>query len=319
MQKRMAGNFSIWTFGILMLVFFTAGGTGEAQKAEAILGRWDLTVLGTDAPYSSWLEVTREGEKLTGRFVGRFGSARPIQKIEFKEGALNFSLPRQYENMKVDLVFTGKLAGGKLAGTTNGEDGATLKWTGVRAPSLKPAANPKWGAPIQLFNGKDLTGWQLRSEKGKGCWSAEDGTMTNSRGCVDIMTEQKFMDFRLNLEFKLVENSNSGIYLRGRHEVQVLDDAGKPAENHGMGSLYGFLTPMVNATKKAGEWQKAEITLLGRQLTVVLNGQPLLDKQEMPGITGGALDSNEGAPGPIMFQGDHGKVWYRNVVLTPRK
>ncbi|MDX2032479.1 MAG: DUF1080 domain-containing protein [Blastocatellia bacterium] len=319
MQKRMTGNFSRWRDGMLILVLLLAGGTGEAQKAEAILGRWDLTVLGTDAPYSSWLEVTREGGKLSGRFVGRFGSARPIQKIEFKDGALNFSLPRQYENMKVDLVFAGTLAGGKLAGTTNGEDGATLKWTGVRAPALPPAANPQWGAPIQLFNGRDLSGWRLRAEKARGCWSVEEGTMTNSRGCVDIMTEEKFSDFKLSLEFKLVENSNSGIYLRGRHEVQVLDDAGKPAESHGMGGLYGFLTPLTNATKKAGEWQKAEITLLGRQLTVVLNGQVLLDKQEMPGITGGALDSDEGAPGPIMFQGDHGKVWYRNVILTPRK
>jgi hypothetical protein len=136
---------------------------------------------------------------------------------------------------------------------------------------------------------------------------------------VDLITEQTFQNFKLSLEFKLVENSNSGVYIRGRHEVQVLDDYGKPADSHGMGGLYGFLTPKLNATKKAGEWQTFEITVLGRQLTVVLNGQTLLDKAEMPGITGGALDSNESAPGPIMLQGDHGKVWYRNLVLTPAK
>jgi hypothetical protein len=293
--------------------------TGGAQNASAIIGRWDLTVQGANAPYASWLEVTSEGAKLAGRFVGRFGSARPIKQIEFRDGKLKFSLSPQYERMKVDLVFEGKLTGGRLEGVTNGEDGSRLKWSGARAPTLKPKANPKWGEPIQLFNGKDLSGWRLRSEKGKGCWSVEDGAMTNSRGCVDLITERKFQDFKLTMEFKLVEQSNSGVYLRGRYETQILDDYGKPPEITGMGSVYGFLTPKTNATKKAGEWQKYEITLVGRQLTVVLNGQTLIDKQEIPGVTGGALDSAEGTPGPIMLQGDHGKVWFRNIVLTPAK
>ena len=311
----------------LYLIFLPVfASTGEAQKASPIIGRWDLTVQGTDAPYTSWLEVTDAEGKLQGRFVGRFGSARPIKQIEFNDGKLKFSLPPQYENMKVDLVFDGKLIGGKLEGSTNGEDGATLKWSGVRAPALKPKADPKWGAAIQLFNGKDLAGWKLRSEKGKGCWSVEDGEMTNSKGCVDIITEQKFRDFKLSLEFKLAEPqangghpSNSGVYLRGRYETQIEDTYGKEPESHGMGGLYGFLTPKVNASKKAGEWQKYEITLIGRQLTVTLNGQTVIDKEEIPGITGGALDSAEETPGPIMLQGDHGKVWFRNVVLTPAK
>jgi Domain of Unknown Function (DUF1080) len=310
------------TLGLLCLyltLLFVFASTGEAQKASPILGRWDLTVLGTDAPYTSWFEVTDAEGKLQGRFVGRFGSARPIKQIEFNDGKLKFSLPPQYENMKVDLVFEGKLTGAKLEGSTNGEDGATLKWSGVAAPALKPKANPTWGAPIQLFNGKDLTGWKLRSEKGKGCWSVEDSAMTNSQGCVDIITEQKFKDFKLSLEFKLVEKSNSGVYLRGRYEAQIEDTYGKEPDSHGMGGLYGFLTPKVNASKKAGEWQKYEITLIGRQLTVTLNGQTVIDKEEIPGITGGALDSAEGTPGPLMLQGDHGKVWFRNVVLTPAK
>jgi len=302
-----------------LLASFVITPTGQAQKAGDILGRWDLTVQGTDAPYTSWLEVTDAEGKLTGRFVGRFGSARPIKQIEFSDGKLKFSLPPQYERMKVDLVFDGKLSGGKLEGATNGEDGATLKWTGAPAPALKPNPNPKWGEPIQLFNGKDLSGWKLRFEKGKGCWSVEDGAMINSAGCVDIITEQKFKDFKLALEFKLVERSNSGVYLRGRYEVQIEDNYGKTLDSHGMGGLYGFLTPKTNASKKAGEWQKYEITLVGRQLTVVLNGQTVIDNEEMPGITGGALDSDEGALGPIMLQGDHGKVWFRNVALTPAK
>jgi hypothetical protein len=319
----------IKTLGLLcqyLILLSVFASTGEAQKASPIIGRWDLTVQGADAPYTSWLEVTDAGGKLQGRFVGRFGSARPIKQIEFNDGKLKFSLPPQYENMKVDLVFEGKLIGAKLEGSTNGEDGATLKWSGARAPALNPKAEPKWGAPVQLFNGKDLTGWKLRSEKGKGCWSVEDGAMTNSQGCVDIITEQNFHDFKLSLEFKLADPqanggrpSNSGVYLRGRYETQIEDNYGKEPESHGMGGLYGFLTPKVNASKKAGEWQKYEITLIGRRLTVTLNGQTVIDKEEIPGITGGALDSAEEKPGPIMLQGDHGKIWFRNIVLTPAK
>jgi Domain of Unknown Function (DUF1080) len=317
------------TLGLLCLylIFLSVVvSTGKAQKASPIIGRWDLTVQGADAPYTSWLEVTDAGGKLQGRFVGRFGSARPIKQIEFNDGKLKFSLPPQYENMKVDLVFEGNLVGAKLEGSTNGEDGATLKWSGAHAPALNHKADPKWGAPVQLFNGKDLTGWKLRSEKGKGCWSVEDGAMTNSQGCVDIITEQNFHDFKLSLEFKLADPqanggrpSNSGVYLRGRYETQIEDNYGKEPESHGMGGLYGFLTPKVNASKKAGEWQKYEITLIGRRLTVTLNGQTVIDKEEIPGITGGALDSAEEKPGPIMLQGDHGKIWFRNIVLTPAK
>src|SRR5215470_3758581 len=235
MRRKMPGL--LYSILICLFVFALVG--GAPKKPEAVLGRWDLTVQGTDAPYTSWLEVTDAGGKLQGRFVGRFGSARPIKQIEFNDGKLKFSLPPQYEHMKVDLVFEGKLIGAKLEGSTNGEDGATLKWSGVRAPALKPTANPKWGAAIQLFNGKDLTGWKLRSEKGKGCWSVEDGAMTNSKGCVDIITEQKFKDFKLSLEFKIIEQSNSGVYLRGRYEAQIQDDYGKEPESHGMGGLYG--------------------------------------------------------------------------------
>ncbi|HEY6403538.1 MAG TPA: DUF1080 domain-containing protein [Blastocatellia bacterium] len=312
MRRKMPGLVFLYLIFLSVYAY-----TGAAQKASPIVGRWDLNVQGTDAPYTSWLEVTDAEGKLQGRFVGRFGSARPIKQIEFNDGKLKFSLPPQYEHMKVDLVFEGNLTGEKLEGSTNGEDGATLKWSGVHAPALKPTAAPKWGAPIQLFNGKDLTGWKLRSEKSKGCWSVEEGVMTNSKGCVDIITEQSFKDFKLSLEFKIVEKSNSGVYLRGRYETQIEDNYGKAPESHGMGGLYGFLTPKANASKKAGEWQKYEITLIGRQLTVTLNGQTVIDKEEIPGITGGALDSAEGTPGPIMLQGDHGKVWYRNIVLTP--
>ena len=92
---------------------------------------------------------------------------------------------------------------------------------------------------------------------------------------------------------------------------------GLEAESHLIGGVYGFLTPSVNAAKPAGEWQSYDITLTGRVVTVVLNGQRVVDHQVIPGITGGAIDSNEAAPGPLYIQGDHGVVEYRKITLTP--
>ena len=131
------------------------------------------------------------------------------------------------------------------------------------------------------------------------------------------MTEAKFQDFQLHVEVMVPEGSNSGIYLRGRYEVQVQDDHGKEPHARGMGGIYGQVTPVENAALPAGEWQSFDITLVGRTVTVVLNGKTIIDGQEIPGITGGALDSREAEPGPIFLQGDHGRILYRNLVLTP--
>src|SRR5207244_760837 len=114
--------------------------------------------------------------------------------------------------------------------------------------------------------------------------------------------------FKIHAEFKYPADSNSGIYLRGRYEFQIQDDAGKPAESHGTGGIYGFLAPRINAVRPPGEWQSCDISVAGRTVSATLNGEKVLDNQEIPGITGGALDSNEGAPGPIMLQGDHGPI-----------
>jgi hypothetical protein len=142
------------------------------------------------------------------------------------------------------------------------------------------------------------------------------GVMENTPPSGDIVTDQKFTDFKLHVEFNVASKSNSGVYLRGRYEVQIEDNFGQPPESHRIGGLYGFLDPTENAGKPAGEWQTYDITLVGRTLTVVLNGKTVIAAREIPGITGGALDSREGEPGPLMLLGDHGKVSVRNVGLT---
>ena len=286
--------------------------------ADALLGRWDLTVQAPDGAYPSWVEISlRKETELMGRFVGRFGSNRYIAQIEYKGGELFFRVPVQYETNAHDLAFKGRLNGDRLEGTTESADGKTLTWTGVRSAEMARSAPPKWGKPIHLFNGKDLTGWKLRSNERGNCWSVTGGAMTNNVPCVDIVSEQKFTDFKLHLEFNIVEKSNSGVYLRGRHEVQIQDDFGKATDSLRMGGVYGFLRPALNASARPGEWQSYDITLIGRRVTVALNGKTIIDNAEIPGITGGALDSDEGAPGPLMLQGDHGKVTFRNIVITP--
>jgi hypothetical protein len=286
--------------------------------ADAILGRWDLTVRSADGPYPSWLEVLlRKETELMGRFVGRFGSNRHVAEITYNGSDLLVRIPIQYERNKSDLILKGRLTGDRLEGTTEDENGNTLKWIGVRAAALERNASSKWGQPVDLFNGKDLSGWKLRGKPGADCWSVVDGAMTNAPLCVDIISDRSFDDFKLHAEFNIVPKSNSGVYLRGRYEVQIQDDAGRAMDSLRMGGVYGFLRPAVNASGQPGQWQTFDITLVGRRVTVVLNDKTIIDDAEIPGITGGALDSDEGAPGPLMLQGDHGKIAFRKIVITP--
>jgi hypothetical protein len=287
---------------------------------DKIIGRWDITVQDANGgQYPSWFEATREGEKLAGRFVGRVGSQRPIKSIEYADGRLKFSLPIQFERRKTDLEFEAGRVGDRFEGTTPDADGKPMKWTAVRAPNLERKAAPRWAKPVTLFNGRDMSGWHVRDAAKAGTWRVADGVMENTPHGTDIVTDQKFTDFKLHAEFKMVEKSNSGVYLRGRYEVQIEDNFGQEPESHRIGGVYGFITPSSNPAKRAGEWQTYEITLIGRRVTVVFNGMTVIDNAEIPGITGGALDSNEGEPGPIMLQGDHEKIYYRNIVITPAK
>ena len=282
--------------------------------AADIIGRWDLTVQSANGPFPSWLEVELSGNStLVGRFVGQFGSARPISRVNFKDGALRFAIPPQWEQGSEDLRVDATLDDDKLTGTLTDPAGTRSAFTGVRAPVLRHA-EPAWGKPVTLFNGKDLGGWEAT---GVNQWTVVKGILTSAKPGSNLRTVKAYTDFKLHVEFRVPAKGNSGIYLRGRHEVQVEDSKGMPLDSHHEGGVYGFLTPNEDAARSPGEWQAYDITLVGRLVTVVLNGRTVIARQEIPGITGGALDSNEGAPGPILIQGDHSSVEYRKIVLTP--
>ena len=177
----------------------------------------------------------------------------------------------------------------------------------------------QWGKPRSLFDGKSLDQWKAIDESRENQWKAENGLLSNPKSGVNLISEEKFTDFKLHIEARYPAKSNSGIYLRGRYEVQVEDSYGKDPSSILFGGVYGFLTPNQMAAKPAGEWQVFDITLVGRRVTIVANGQTVINDQIIPGITGGAIDSNEGDPGPIMLQGDHGVVAFRNIsIQTPK-
>jgi hypothetical protein len=294
-----------------------AQGTADAKP---FVGRWDLTLKTPDGEYPSWLQVDEQSGQLKAQFVGRWGNARPLPKVEVSDGRITFVSPKEEEGSKTDLEFQGQMSGEHLSGTVNGPDGKTWQWTGVRAPVLdKKVLSPKWGKPIQVFNGKDLSGWH-QSKSGPPDWTVKDGNgnLVSPGNGAELISDAKFQDFKLHVEFNCGKDANSGVYLRGRYEVQVETESQDEGPSHHTGGVYGFLAPSPEQPRSPDTWQTFDITLVGRRVTVVQNGKTVIDNQEIPGITGGALDSHEAEPGPIYLQGsEKGHVAYRDVVVTP--
>lgn len=184
-------------------------------------------------------------------------------------------------------------------------------------------ASQAWAAAkeegfVPLFNGKDLTGWKLRNPNARSYWTVENGILKNTikkdEHGVDLLTEKKYWNFTVRFEYLVPDGSNSGFYLRGRHEIQILGDypSGKPAPG-GNGALYAFKAPDVFASRPGNEWQTCEATIIGNKITVILNGKKIHDNVVCDRPTGGEIDNKVKEPGPILLQGDHGTVWFRNL------
>jgi hypothetical protein len=293
-------------------------------------GRWNLTVEREPRNRAWWLEVTDAGTPaIKGRFVGApGGQLDPIPEIRLDGDELVWIFRRPYRPAENNPnpprqkgVYRAKLHDGLLKGSFEVENNPASKllFTGKRAPLLKEVDDGNWkeGAPVSLLNGKDLGGWFSRVPGRQLTWYIENGHLKNGERAVDIVSEKKFWNFKLHVEYKVADRSNSGIGLRGRYEVQIYGDYGRPPSSHGNGALYSRIVPAVNATLPADQWQTFDITLIGRQVSVVLNGKTLIDKQEIEGLTAMAHDPNEDQPGPISLQGDHGPVEFRKIVVIP--
>ena len=300
------------------LVFACAVAALSSQSVSPFIGRWDLTLATTSGPRPSWLEIQSSGPRtLVGRFVGIVGSARPISRVDVTGDTFSFSIPPQFERGDKDLDVEGKIDGDGLTGWLTDPSGTRVTWTGNRAPSLRRTSAVEWNDPVEIFNGRDTNGWH--AQQGASQWVVIDHTLTSPKSGANLVSDRMFTDFTLHIEFRYPTGSNSGIYLRGRYEVQIEDSAGLESASDHLGAIFGFFAPSEDVAKRAGDWQAFDIVLAGRHVTVILNGTTIIANQEIPGITGGAIDSNEAAPGPLMLQGDHGPVEFRKIIARPAK
>ncbi len=311
------------TLRTLFVVFLLAAIPSIAADSD-FDGRWDVTTHTQPRPRAWWVELTGVGSpKPAGKFVSAYGGdMNNIDTIAVENGELRFSIANPSRNPKGPApVYRARLVNGKLEGTqqTPGSTAQPLKWTGVRAPAIAEKDDGSWkeGKPVELFNGKDLTGWKPLNPGAEMKWSYKDGILRNAPPTTDLISEQKFWNFKLHVDFRIVEHSNSGIGLRGRYEIQILEDYGKPPNAHSSAALYSRIAPSVNASKPVGEWQSYDIRLVGRTLTVVYNGKTVLDKVEVDGLTAIANNSDEGEPGPFIIQGDHSYVEIKSFLVTP--
>ncbi len=283
------------------------------KAAQPFAGRWDLTVTTPKDTYPSWMEVTESGGQPQVRVVGRVASVHPATDVKLDGSHLSFTTSEWLDG-QIKFTWEFHAAGGKLTGTQKRADGVEGQIAGARAPAMPRKVPVAWTKPAPLFDGKDTNGWEP-DDPSHNHWVAQDGELVDQAAGANLRTTRKFGDFKLHIEYNCPNGGNSGVYLRGRYEVQVLYD--KSDKLHDMGSIYGFMAPAVDLAPRPGQWESYDVTLVGRTVTVVRNGQTTIDRQEIPGITGGAIDSREGEPGPIYLQGDHtGGMKYRNITIS---
>jgi len=289
---------------ILVAMLLTAA-SGQS-RSNPLVGRWDFTI----APGAVWLSVTAKSGVYEVWFQPRGGHVIQIKDAKVDDHS------HLYFKLK-DVQYTFDAAGDKISGIEKGQD-AVGGFTGVRAPELKRSAPKAWTTPEPLFNGKNLDGWQ---PMGRSHWVVKDGFLINEDKGANLKTTRKFEDFQLHFEANCPDEANSGVYLRGRYELQLeyQTSAKNPPERQ-MGSIYGRIAPKVMLPPRPGEWDIFDVTLVGRTVTVVRNGVKTIDRKEIEGITGGALDANEGEPGPFYIQGDHtGGLKFRNITVSVPK
>lgn len=301
-------------------------------------GMWTLEIENGSV---GWLGVDDSKGYLDAELLWKGGSVTPVSYVYFMdENTLIVTRSREIRKddaRKHTMVQTYKIKreGDKLEGVfiqPEGDGMGVRKETfkGWRLPEFGEApdlSKVKYGKPVILFDGKNLDSWKMINSRSANGFKVVDGVMVNDPVPVEgkrvhygnLRTKKEFEDFKLTLEVNIPAHSNSGVYLRGMYEIQVLDSYGKELDSHNMGGLYSRITPSEAAEKPAGEWQTMEMILCERHVTVILNGKTIIDNQPAFGPTGGAMIADVFKPGPIYLQGDHGKVSYRNIVLTPIK
>ena len=325
---------------ILFVLCFTTAFLVNAQDVRDVrkdfFGMWTIEIEGGSV---GWLGVNDDKGFLDAEILWGGGSVVPVANVYFSGThtlVATFSSNVKRDDSRTHIVartYTFHRVGDRLYGTLeniarDGMSVSTSRFSGWRLPPHGPApdlSKVRYGSPIRLFNGKDLTGWRLINPRQANGFKVVNGELINDPVSPEgqrlsfgnLRTESEFEDFKLTLQVNIPAGSNSGVYLRGIYEIQVVDSYGRPLNSHNMGGLYSRIVPSEAAEKPAGEWQTMEMILCDRYVTVILNGKKIIDNKPAYGPTGGAMHADVFKPGPIYLQGDHGKVSYRNIVLTP--
>ena len=309
---------------IALLAALTVACSAATIDDQQFNGRWDISVNGLSSPRGWWLEVSGAGSpNPKGKFTGApLSLVEEIPKIAISDGELRFGIESRYRQNRMEKgVYWARLEDGKLKGTfeIEGDPSTYLEWTGVRAPMLTDKDDGTWkrGDPVVLFDGHNLTGWQTVGSVRSLGWTVKEGVLRNGFGTTNLVSEKKFWNFAVEVEYEVGFHSSSGVGLRGRYLVQLADDADRPVSTQISGAILGRIAPVLNGAHPPEEWQTMSARLIGRQVTVFLNGVRVIDKQIVDGPTAIALDTNEADPGPILLEGDRGPVAFRKIVLYP--
>lgn len=309
---KIPGSLTLLTAATLLPVLSAAG--------SPFVGRWDFNLEAPGHSGAAWLGITGTNGQLEVWYQPTGGNVYRI--TDFKAQGTHLSVVlgaasagRPATTWELDA------AGDQLTGAERRGDLA-FPLAGVRAPELKRAEPKKWTKPEPLFNGKDLTGWEPIGGAANSHWRVQDGLLVNDARGANLRTTRLFDDVKAHYEVNCPDDGNSGFFLRGRYEVQIEYEplSNNPPERR-IGSIYGRIAPNPELPRKPGEWESFDVTLVGRIVTVVHNGLTVIDHKEIEGITGGALDANEGQPGPFYLQGDHtGGLKFRNITVSvPKK
>jgi len=291
-----------------------------AQKStNPFAGRWDFNITTPGGTRACWLGVTAKGGDLEVWYQPPGGNVYQVKDVHVDGSHLTLTLSAATASRPA-MTWNLEAAGGKLTGVQKSGD-ITTELTGMRSPAMKRSAPTAWTDPEPLFNGKDLAGWEPIGNPAASHWKVEDGLLLNTAHGANLKSTRKFEDFKVHYEVNCPDDGNSGFYLRGRYEVQIEYEplTSNPPERR-IGSIYGRIAPQPELPRAPGQWETFDVTLVGRMVTVVHNGDTVIDHKEIEGITGGALDANEGEPGPFYIQGDHtGGLKFRNIAVSVPK
>ena len=290
------------------------------HAASPFAGRWDFTVVGPTSSSAYWLGVTDKNGTPDVWFQPSGGNVVQIKDFQATGSHLSVTVTpatatRPATTWELDA------AGGKLTGAIKTGTNSTPV-TGLPAPELKRPEPKAWTAPVALFNGKDLTGWEPIGNIANNHWIVADGLLVNQEHGDNLKSTTTYNDFKVHFEVNCPDKANSGFYLRGRYEVQLeYEPARTDPPERSMGSVYGRIAPSPVLPRTPGQWESFDVMLVGRTVTISRNGVMTTDHKEIEGITGGALDANEGEPGPFYIQGDHtGGLKFRNITVSvPQK